>query len=61
VGVAPGTSVTLSSEHGSVRVPVLPDDGVPRGSAVVHVHQPGAEVSAVIDAAAQVIDVRVVP
>jgi anaerobic selenocysteine-containing dehydrogenase len=61
VGVQPGTSVTMSSEHGSVHVPVVPDDGVPRGTAHVHVNQPGAEVSAVIDASAQVIDVRVVP
>jgi predicted molibdopterin-dependent oxidoreductase YjgC len=61
VGVTPGTSVTLSSARGSAHIPVVPDEGVPRGSAVVHINQPGAEVSAVIDASAQVIDVRVVP
>jgi NADH-quinone oxidoreductase subunit G len=61
VGVAAGTSVTVSSAKGSISLPVHADDGVPRGTAAVLVSQPGAQVSALIDATATVTDVRVVP
>jgi NADH-quinone oxidoreductase subunit G len=61
VGVAAGTSVTVSSAKGSISLPVHADDGVPRGTAAVLVSQPGAQVTALIDATATVTDVRVVP
>jgi anaerobic selenocysteine-containing dehydrogenase len=61
VGVAPGTSVSVSSPRGSVALPVHPDDGVPRGSAAVVVNQPGGDVNVLIDATQTVTDVRVLP
>ena len=61
VGVAPGTSVTVSSATGSVRLPAVPDDGVPRGTAAVVLNQAGPAVTALLDATARVIDVRVLP
>jgi NADH-quinone oxidoreductase subunit G len=61
LGVAAGTTVSVSSAKGSARLPVHADDGVPRGTAAVHFNQPGADVAALIDSAATVNDVRVVP
>jgi anaerobic selenocysteine-containing dehydrogenase len=61
VGVAAGTPVSVSSAKGSITLPVHSDDGVPRGSAAVLFSQPGADVSALIDATATITDVRVVP
>ncbi len=61
VGVAAGTSVNVSSARGSIALPVHPDQGVPRGTAAVLVNQPGADITALIDAAAPVTDVRVLP
>jgi NADH-quinone oxidoreductase subunit G len=61
VGVAAGTTVTVSSARGSVTLPVHPDEGVPRGSAAVHVNQPGGDVGVLIDATQPVTDVRVLP
>jgi anaerobic selenocysteine-containing dehydrogenase len=61
VGVEAGTEVTVSSSAGRVSLPAHPDPGVPRGSAVVYVNQPGAAVNALIDATALVNDVRVLP
>jgi predicted molibdopterin-dependent oxidoreductase YjgC len=61
VGVAAGASVTITSATGSATLPLHADPGVPRGSAAVVVSQPGAEVGAIIDATASVIDVRVQP
>jgi NADH-quinone oxidoreductase subunit G len=61
VGVAPGATVTVSSPTGSVKLPVQPDDGVPRGSASVLLNQPGADVNALLDVHARVVDVKVIP
>jgi anaerobic selenocysteine-containing dehydrogenase len=61
VGVAAGAAVTITSANGSATLPLHADPGVPRGSAAVVVSQPGAEVGAIIDATASVIDVRVQP
>jgi NADH-quinone oxidoreductase subunit G len=61
VGVAAGTSVTVSSARGSIALPVHPDDGVPRGSAALLVNQPGGDAFALIDASQPVTDVRVLP
>ena len=61
VGVSAGTTVTISSGRGSVSLPAVPDDGVPRGTAAVVVNQPGAPVGALLDVSARIIDVRVAP
>jgi NADH-quinone oxidoreductase subunit G len=61
VGVAAGTVVNVTSSSGSVQLPVFADDGVPRGTAAVVLRQAGGEVTALIDATARVIDVRVLP
>jgi hypothetical protein len=44
-----------------VKLPVQPDDGVPRGSASVLLNQPGADVNALLDVHARVVDVKVIP
>jgi NADH-quinone oxidoreductase subunit G len=61
VGVAAGTTVTVTSPAGSAALPVHPDDGVPRGTAAVYLNQSGADVTALLDVNARVIDVRVLP
>jgi NADH-quinone oxidoreductase subunit G len=61
VGVAAGTAVNVTSSSGSVSLPVFADDGVPRGTASVLVNQAGGQITALIDASARVIDVRVLP
>ena len=61
VGVSAGAKVTVTSAAGSVQLPIQPDDGVPRGSASVRFNQPGADVNALLDVTARVIDVRVAP
>jgi predicted molibdopterin-dependent oxidoreductase YjgC len=59
LGVDAGAEVTVSSPHGSLRTNVLPDAGVPRGSAAMVLNQPDLDVLALVGAGAAVTDVRV--
>jgi NADH-quinone oxidoreductase subunit G len=59
LGVDAGTEVTVSSPRASLRTNVMPDAGVPRGSAAMLVNQPEVDALALVDAGASVTDVRV--
>jgi NADH-quinone oxidoreductase subunit G len=59
LGVSAGAEVTVTSARASLRVPVVPDAGVPRGSAAMLVNQPDVDALALVDARAAVTDVRV--
>jgi NADH-quinone oxidoreductase subunit G len=59
LGVEAGAEVTVSSPRTSVRTNVLPDAGVPRGSAAMVLNQPEVDALVLVDAAAPVTDVRV--
>jgi NADH-quinone oxidoreductase subunit G len=59
LGVQPGAMVTVAGSQGSVILPALSDDGVPRGSAAIVLHQTGRNAMSLIDATAVVNDVRV--
>jgi NADH-quinone oxidoreductase subunit G len=59
VGIESGTRVTVSSAHGSVTLPAVLDDGVPKGSAVVLHNLSGADAGLLVDAGDVVVDIRV--
>jgi predicted molibdopterin-dependent oxidoreductase YjgC len=59
LGIDPGAIVTITAAAGAIKLPALPDAGVPKGSAAVLVNQPGPVVGTLIDASASVTDVRV--
>ena len=59
LGIEAGTTVTITAASGSIKLPAVPDDGVPKGSAAVLVNQAGPVVGTLIDASAAVTDVRV--
>ena len=51
--------VTVAGAQGSVILPAQSDDGVPRGSAAITLHQTGRNAMSLISAGAVVNDVRV--
>jgi NADH-quinone oxidoreductase subunit G len=59
LGIEAGATVTLTAARGAIKLPAVPDAGVPRGSAAVLVNQPGPTVGTLVDATAPVTDVRV--
>ncbi len=59
IGVKPSAVVRLVSAKGSLMTPVVADDGVPLGTAVIAASAPGSPANTVIDAAEPVTDVRV--
>ncbi len=58
VGIDAGSSVTITSASGAIKLPAVPDAGVPKGSAAVLVNQEGPVVGTLIDASAVVTDVK---
>ncbi len=58
LGIEVGATVTLAAGNGSITLEALPDAGVPKGSAAVHVNQ-GPAVGTLIDAASPVSEIRV--
>ncbi|HET9608432.1 MAG TPA: NADH-quinone oxidoreductase subunit NuoG [Acidimicrobiales bacterium] len=59
LGVAPGDDVRITSSRGSITVPTVPDDGVPRGTAHVYANKAGGRANMLIDGNAPITDVRV--
>jgi predicted molibdopterin-dependent oxidoreductase YjgC len=59
LGVDSGAEVTVSSPRSSLRTNVVPDAGVPRGSAAMVLNQPDVDALALVDASSAVTDVRV--
>jgi NADH-quinone oxidoreductase subunit G len=59
LGVDSGAEVTVSSPRSSLRTNVVPDAGVPRGSAAMVLNQPDVDALALVDASRAVTDVRV--
>jgi NADH-quinone oxidoreductase subunit G len=59
LGVAAGDDVRVTSSRGHVTVPARPDPTVPRGCAGLYANATGGRASVLVDAAAQVTDVRV--
>jgi NADH-quinone oxidoreductase subunit G len=59
LGVAEGTEVRIRSSRADLRIEIHADPGVPRGSAAVHLNQPGFDTASLIDASQRVTDVRV--
>jgi len=59
LGVAEGSEVRVHSSRADLRVEIVPDAGVPRGSAATYFNQPGLDAAELIDAAQRVTDVRV--
>jgi NADH-quinone oxidoreductase subunit G len=59
IGVSPGEVVEVTTNRGTVRLPVAPADGVPEGVAVIPFAQRGEGAADIIDATAPVTDVRV--
>jgi NADH-quinone oxidoreductase subunit G len=59
LGIRPGDRVRVASSRAALVLPAVADTGVPRGSAVVDFNQPGDGAADLIDAAAQVTEVRV--
>jgi len=59
LGVTPSDVVRLVSAKGSLLTPVVADPGVPMGTAVIPANAAGSPANALIDASAQVTDVRV--
>ncbi|MGH9273784.1 MAG: NADH-quinone oxidoreductase subunit NuoG, partial [Acidimicrobiales bacterium] len=59
LGIESGAIVTITASSGSIKLPAVPDGGVPKGSAAVLVNQAGPVVGTLIDASAPVTDVRV--
>ncbi|HEX6312509.1 MAG TPA: NADH-quinone oxidoreductase subunit NuoG, partial [Acidimicrobiia bacterium] len=58
IGVSPGDPVEITTNRGTVTLPVLPEDGIPEGVAVIPFAQPGDGAADVIDVAAPVTDIR---
>ncbi|MGE0729775.1 MAG: NADH-quinone oxidoreductase subunit NuoG [Acidimicrobiia bacterium] len=58
LGVAEGAEVTLVADEGRLTLPVVSDDGVVRGSAVVLANVPDAPVNILLSPTSPVIDVR---
>ena len=59
VGIASGDRVTISSAHGSVSLPAVLDDSLPKGTAVLRHNLAGADAGLLIDADDIVCDIRV--
>ena len=59
IGGAVGDHVVLTSPHGSVTLPIATDERVLRGTAWVRFNQPGSDVRELIDADADVVDVKI--
>ena len=59
LGIDAGAAVTVSSPRSSLRTNVVPDAGVPRGSAAMVINQPEIDTLALVDIGAAVTDVRV--
>jgi NADH-quinone oxidoreductase subunit G len=59
LGIEAGATVTITASSGSIKLPAVPDTGVPKGSAAVLVNQAGPVVGSLIDASSAVTDVRV--
>jgi NADH-quinone oxidoreductase subunit G len=59
LGVAAGGRVKVSSSRGSVTLEAQVDASLPKGTAHLHVNQPGADPFELIDAAAPVTDIRI--
>ncbi|MGI9577452.1 MAG: molybdopterin oxidoreductase family protein, partial [Microthrixaceae bacterium] len=58
-GEGSGTRVKVTSQHGSITLPVRPDASVARGVAVIHHNHEGADPGALVNIADVVCDVRV--
>ncbi|MXW42104.1 MAG: molybdopterin-dependent oxidoreductase [Acidimicrobiia bacterium] len=59
VGVAQGTTVQVISNTGQLNLPVVPDSGVPKGTAVLNYNHPDADVRVLLDPHAVVTDIRI--
>jgi NADH-quinone oxidoreductase subunit G len=59
LGIAPGTQMRVVSSVGQLIVPVRPDDGVARGTAVLPFNHAGGRANALIDSGAIVTDIRI--
>jgi anaerobic selenocysteine-containing dehydrogenase len=59
LGIDAGATVTLTAATGAIKLPAVPDSGVPKGSAAVLVNQAGPVVGTLIDASARVTDIKV--
>ncbi|MGI9624450.1 MAG: NADH-quinone oxidoreductase subunit NuoG [Acidimicrobiales bacterium] len=59
LGVSAGTPVSVSSATTSVQVPVVADDGVPKGVALIDHNRSGVDSRALLDSDAVSVDVRV--
>src|SRR5690606_8446369 len=59
LGVSEGDDVRVTSARASVVVGIVADPGVPRGTGVMYVNQPGIRVTDLIDANGVVTDIRV--
>jgi predicted molibdopterin-dependent oxidoreductase YjgC len=59
IGVNAGELVEITTNRGTVQLPVQPEDGVPEGVAVIPFAQPGDGAADIIDVTAAVTDIRV--